>query len=146
MQSGLFLNIIITQTSSVLQLLPCKYQPLLLWWNTFFILYLQLYHFNAIRGLYIKRNSLSCQCLDIDLHVVSYEIPHYEIVIFLYANVVERSSWNRLPCKIGDLKMFLLWRHHDIPNFQLLGIALPQLIAKPGSLRSKKKVIWRTRD
>merc|ERR1712066_13102 len=39
MQSGLFLDVVIRKSTTVLQLFACEDQPLLVWWNAFLVLY-----------------------------------------------------------------------------------------------------------
>ena len=72
---------------------------------------------------------------------MGYEASYYETVVFLNADVVEWNSWNRLSYDVCDSKRLLLLSHHRITNFQLAGIALSELISKPGSLRGEKEVI-----
>lgn len=64
-----FLNVVVREGSAILQLLPSKYQSLLVRWNTFFVLYLGLDILYGVRGLHLKRDGLTRQCLDEDLHL-----------------------------------------------------------------------------
>merc|ERR550525_1675725 len=57
-QGGLLLDIVIRQSTSILQLLSCENQPLLLRRDTFLVLNLRLHVLDSIIGLDIQSNSL----------------------------------------------------------------------------------------
>ena len=47
-KSGLLLDVVIRQGSSIFQLRPSEDQPLLVWWNTFLVLDLRLHILDGI--------------------------------------------------------------------------------------------------
>ncbi len=53
-QSGLLLNVVITQSAAILKLLSSKDETLLVWGNSHLVLNLLLNVFNTIAGLNIK--------------------------------------------------------------------------------------------
>merc|ERR1719458_245064 len=67
-QSRLLLNVVIAQGTSILQLLPGKDQPLLVWGNSFLVLNLCFHVVNGIGGLDIQCDGLAGECLHKDLH------------------------------------------------------------------------------
>merc|ERR1712137_759590 len=68
MQSRLLLDVIITQSTSILKLLSCENQTLLIRGNSLLVLNLCLDIINGIRWLDIQGNGLSSKCLDKNLH------------------------------------------------------------------------------
>jgi len=72
MQSGLLLDVVVGQSSSILQLLSRENQPLLLRWNTLLILDLGLDILNGIVRLHVQRDGLTRQGLHKDLHGHSF--------------------------------------------------------------------------
>ena len=69
-KSGLLLDIVIRESTIILELLACKDEALLVRWYPFLILNLLLHSLNSIRGLNIKRDSLARKSLDENLHPV----------------------------------------------------------------------------
>merc|ERR1712039_473596 len=67
-QGGFLLNVIIRESTSILQLLSSEDQSLLFRWNTFFILNLGLDILNGVIWLHIEGNGFSSQSLHEDLH------------------------------------------------------------------------------
>lgn len=65
------LNVIVTQRPSILELLPCENQPLLVWRDPLFILDLGLDVINGIAGLDLEGDGLSRKGLD---KAVSYKL------------------------------------------------------------------------
>ena len=59
MESGLLLDIIVRQSSSVLKLFPCEDESLLIRWDSFFVLDLGLDIFDGVRGLHIQSDGLA---------------------------------------------------------------------------------------
>merc|ERR1712178_300801 len=66
-QSRLLLDVVIRQSTAVLQLLASKNQALLIWRNAFLVLNFRLDIFDGVRSLHIKSNGLASQSLDEDL-------------------------------------------------------------------------------
>ena len=68
MQSRLFLNIVIGESSPILQLLSSEDQPLLVGRNPFLVLNLRLHVVNSVRRLDLESDRLSRQSLYENLH------------------------------------------------------------------------------
>ena len=58
-KSGLLLNVIVSKSSSILELLSSEDQTLLIWGNSFLVLDLGLDVIDAVRGLDIKGDGLT---------------------------------------------------------------------------------------
>ncbi|KAH9571913.1 hypothetical protein CY35_02G118500 [Sphagnum magellanicum] len=71
MQSGLLLNVIVSQSATILQLLPCKDQPLLVRGNSFLVLDLRLHVIYRIGTLHLQSDGFPCQSLHKDLHAAA---------------------------------------------------------------------------
>ena len=67
-KGAFFLDIIIQQRMSVLQLFPSENQPLLIGRNPFFLLYLALYVIDRVCRLYLERDGLACERFYKNLH------------------------------------------------------------------------------
>ncbi len=67
-KGAFFLDIIIRQRMSVLQLFPSENQPLLIGRNPFFLLYLALYVIDRVCQLYLERDGLACERFYKNLH------------------------------------------------------------------------------
>jgi len=68
MEGGLLLDVVVSKSSSVLELLSCEDQSLLIWGNSFLVLDLGLDVLDSVRALDLKSDCLSSQGLDEDLH------------------------------------------------------------------------------
>merc|ERR1712042_283444 len=68
MQSGLLLDVVIRESSTILKLFASKDQPLLVWGNAFLILDLSLDIFNGIRWFNLEGDGLASQGLNKNLH------------------------------------------------------------------------------
>merc|ERR1712141_777177 len=68
MESGLFLDVVVRQSSAILQLLASKDQTLLVWGDSLLVLDLGLDILNGIAGLNLQGDGLPCESLDKDLH------------------------------------------------------------------------------
>merc|ERR1712112_742027 len=68
MQSGLFLDVIVGKSSSILQLLTSKDQSLLIWGNSFLVLNFSFDIFNGIGWLDLKGDCFTSKSLDENLH------------------------------------------------------------------------------
>ena len=69
MQRRLLLNIVVRKGTSVLELLSCENQALLIGRNALLVLNFLLHVINRIRRFDIEGNGLSSQGFDEDLHV-----------------------------------------------------------------------------
>jgi len=71
MEGRLFLDVVVTESSSVLKLLSSEDESLLIWRNSFFVLDLGLDVFNGICWLDIEGNGLSGKSFNENLHSTS---------------------------------------------------------------------------
>ena len=67
-QGGLLLDVVISQCSSVLQLLAGKNETLLVGGDAFLVLDFGLDHVNCVRGFYFQGDGFACECLHENLH------------------------------------------------------------------------------
>jgi len=65
---GLLLNVVIRQGTSILQLLSCKNQTLLVGWDPLLVLDLRFHVVNGVLRLDLQRDGLPSECLDKNLH------------------------------------------------------------------------------
>jgi hypothetical protein len=63
-ESGLLLDVVVRQGSTILQLLTSKDQSLLVWWDTLLVLNLRLDVVNGVRGFNLQGNGLTGQGLN----------------------------------------------------------------------------------
>merc|ERR1711942_497165 len=68
MESGLLLDIVVGQSTAILELFACEDEPLLVRRDSFFVLNFRLDILDAVRWFHLERDGLSCQCFDEDLH------------------------------------------------------------------------------
>jgi len=68
MESGFLLDVVIRESSSVLELLSSEDESLLIGWNSLLVLDLGLDVLNGVRWLNLKGDGLSSESLDEDLH------------------------------------------------------------------------------
>ena len=68
MKSGLLLDVVVGEGSTVLELLTGEDKSLLIGWDTFLILDLSLDIFNGVCWLDIEGDGLACEGFDEDLH------------------------------------------------------------------------------
>jgi hypothetical protein len=68
MESGLFLDVIVRESSVVFKLLSSEDESLLIWGDSLFVLNLGLYVVDGIGGLNVEGDGLSGKGLDEDLH------------------------------------------------------------------------------
>jgi len=71
MESGLLLDVVVTESAAILQLLASEDESLLVGGNAFLILDLLLDIVNGVRALDLKSDGLSGEGLDEDLHASS---------------------------------------------------------------------------
>ena len=70
MESGLLLDVVVGEGSTVFELLTSEDKSLLVWWNTFLVLDLSLDVFNGVSWLDIKSDGLAGESLNKDLHLL----------------------------------------------------------------------------
>ena len=68
-QGALLLDIVVGQSSAILELLSGKNKTLLVGWDTLLVLNLSLHVLNSIGALDLQGDGLTSQGLDEDLHV-----------------------------------------------------------------------------
>ena len=69
MKSGLLLDVVVGEGSTVLELLSSEDESLLIWWNTFLVLDLGLDVLDGVSWLDVQGDGLSGKGLDEDLHL-----------------------------------------------------------------------------
>merc|ERR1711868_238717 len=69
MESGLLLDVVVGEGSTVLELLTSEDESLLIWWDTFFVLDLGLDVLDGVSWLNVQSDGLSGKGLNEDLHV-----------------------------------------------------------------------------
>ena len=70
-EGGLLLDVVVTQSTSILKLLASKDESLLVWGDAFLVLDFGLDVFDGITCLDFKGDGLSSECLDEDLHATT---------------------------------------------------------------------------
>ena len=70
-KGGLFLDVVVTQGTTVLELLASKDQALLVGGDTLLVLDLGLHVFDGVRSFDFKSDGLACEGLDKDLHTTT---------------------------------------------------------------------------
>merc|ERR1711972_921261 len=109
MQSGLFLDVVIRKSTTVLQLFACEDQPLLVRWNAFLVLYFCLHVVNRVAGLDIEGDRLARQSLHEDLHATTKAQDQMQRGLFL--DVVIRKGATVLELFACEDQALLVWRN-----------------------------------
>merc|ERR1712114_36819 len=107
MKGAFLLNVVIGESSSILELLSSKDQPLLIWWNSFLVLDLGFDILDGIRWFNLKGDGLTSQGLDEDLHTSSQSENKMESAFLL--NVVIRKSPSVLQLLSSKDQSLLIW-------------------------------------
>merc|ERR1712241_791410 len=92
MESALLLDVVVGESSSVLQLLASEDQPLLIWGDSLLVLDLGLDVLNGVGWFDLEGDGLSSQGLDEDLHTSSQSEHKMEGALLLDVVVGESSS------------------------------------------------------
>merc|ERR1712151_1329130 len=92
MEGALLLDVVVGESSSVLELLASEDQSLLIWGNAFLVLDLSLDVLNGVRGLDLEGDGLASQGLDEDLHASPESEHKMEGALLLDVVVGESSS------------------------------------------------------
>ena len=79
MKSGLFPNIVISESTAVLQLLSGEDQSLLIGRDAFLVLDLSLHVVDGVEALHLQGDGLASQSFHKDLHLFEREICEREI-------------------------------------------------------------------
>merc|ERR1711974_414320 len=109
MKSRLLLDVVVGESSSVLQLLAGEDQSLLIWRNSLLVLDLSLDVLNAIRGLDLESDGLAGKSLDEDLHSSSESENQMKGGLLLDVVVGESSSVLQLLS--SEDQSLLIWRN-----------------------------------
>ena len=92
MESTLLLDVVVTQGTSIFELFSSENKTLLIGWDSLLVLNLGLHVVNRIRWFHIKRNGLSSQSLDEDLHSTTETQHQVKGAFLLDVVVAERTS------------------------------------------------------
>merc|ERR1711878_35383 len=107
MEGRLLLDVVVRESSSILQLLASKDQPLLVWRNPLLVLNLGLDILNGVRGLHLQSDGLASQGLDKNLHSSSQ--PQDQVKSRLLLDVVVRESSSILQLLASKDQPLLVW-------------------------------------
>merc|ERR1712062_806148 len=107
MEGALLLDVVVGESSSVLQLLAGEDQPLLIWGDSLLVLDLGLDVLDGVRGLHLEGDGLPGEGLDEDLHA-SPESEH-KMEGALLLDVVVRESSSVLQLLAGEDQPLLIW-------------------------------------
>ena len=92
MKSGLLLDVVVGEGSSIFELLTSENESLLVWWDAFLVLDLGLDVFNGVSWLDVEGDGLASQGLDEDLHTTSESEDEMEGGLLLDVVVGEGSA------------------------------------------------------
>merc|ERR1719266_2683600 len=101
------MDVVVGESSSVLQLLASEDQPLLVWGDSLLVLDLGLDVLNGVRGLDLEGDSLTGEGLDEDLHA-SPESEH-KMECALLLDVVVGKSPSILKLLASEDQPLLIW-------------------------------------
>merc|ERR1712243_179465 len=90
MESGLLLDVVVREGPSIFKLLAGKDQPLLVRWDSFFVLDLGFDILNGVRGFNFKSDCLASEGLDKDLHATPKS--EYKMESGLFLDVIVREG------------------------------------------------------
>ena len=107
MESGLFLDVVIGEGSSIFELLSSEDESLLIWGNTFLILDLGFDVLDGVCWLNIKGDGFTSEGLDEDLHTTSESKDEMEGGLLL--DVVVRKGSAILKLFTGEDESLLIW-------------------------------------
>merc|ERR1719251_449724 len=106
-EGALLLDVVVGESSSVLELLASEDQPLLMWGDSLLVLDLGLDVLNGVRGFDLKGDGLTGEGLDEDLHA-SPESEH-KMEGALLLDVVVGKSPSILQLLAGEDQPLLVW-------------------------------------
>jgi len=121
MKGRFFLNVVVRESSSILELLSSKDETLLIWGNAFLVLDLGLDVLDRVGGLDIKGDGLAGQSLDEDLHTTAETEDEVEGGLLL--DVVVRKSAAVLELLASEDEALLIWGN----TFLVLNLGLDVL-------------------
>merc|ERR1719499_263823 len=109
MESGLLLDVVVGESSSIFELLSGEDESLLLWRNAFLVLDLCLNVLDRVIRLDIQGDGLSSQSLDEDLHGTTSKTKD-KMKCRLLLDVVVRESSAIFELFSSENESLLLWR------------------------------------
>jgi len=121
MESGLLLDVVVREGSTVLELLSSEDKSLLIWWDSLLVLDLGLNILDGVSWLNIKGDGLTSQGLDEDLHTTSKSEDQVKGRLFL--DVVVGKSSSILKLLTSEDKSLLIWWN----TFLILDLSLDVL-------------------
>ena len=107
MEGRFLLDVVVRESSSILQLLSSKDQPLLVWGDALLVLNLGLDILNGVRRLHLQSDGLASQGLHKDLHSSSQSENQVEGRLLL--DVVVRKSSSILQLLSSKDQPLLVW-------------------------------------
>jgi len=118
MESGLFLDVVVAEGSSILKLLSGENESLLVWGNAFLVLDLGLDIFDGVGWFDIKGDGLTGESLDEDLHATSKSEDEMESGLLLDVVVGESSAIFQLLTS-EDQSLLVWWDSFFVLNLSL---------------------------
>ena len=106
MKSGLLLNVVVTQSAPILQLLASEDKSLLVGWDALLVLDLGLHVIDGVRRLDLQRDRLAGESLDEDLHAATKTKDQMESGLLL--DVVIRESTTVFELLSGENQALLI--------------------------------------
>merc|ERR1712014_503509 len=106
MEGGLLLDVVVTKSTSILELLSSEDKSLLIGWDTFLVLDLSLDVLDGVRWLNFEGDGLTGEGLDENLHTTSKS--EYEMKSGLLLDVVIRKGSSVLELLSGEDKSLLI--------------------------------------
>merc|ERR1711911_103694 len=107
MKGALLLDVVVRKSSSILELLTSKDQPLLVWGNSLLVLDLGLDILNGVRWLNLQGDGLASEGLDKDLHSSSQS--EHKMKSALLLDVVVRKGSSILKLLSSKDQPLLVW-------------------------------------
>merc|ERR1712241_1388137 len=107
MEGRFLLDVVVRKSSSILQLLSSKDQPLLVWGNALLVLNLGLDILNRVRRLHLQSDSLASQGLHKDLHTTPQS--QHKMKGRLLLDVVVREGSSILQLLASKDQPLLVW-------------------------------------
>ena len=114
----LLLNVVVAESTAILELLASEDETLLVWRNSFLVLNLGLHILDGVAGLDLERNGLACESFDEDLHTSAKAKNQVEGRLLL--NVVVAESTAILELLASEDETLLVWRN----SFLVLNLGL----------------------
>jgi hypothetical protein len=110
MKSGLLLDVVVSESTTVLKLLASEDQALLVRRDAFLVLNLLLHALDRVRGLDIEGDGLAGEGLDEDLHATAASKTKHEVESGLLLDVVVSESTTVLKLLASEDQTLLVRR------------------------------------